>query len=197
MNIIQIGTNKSYDYLTTIIKSYEAAKIQKIILVEPFSYHNDSIMNCYKEYTNQLFVENIIIVPEKHHNKQEKIWYHELDSVHQNAYELASLNPQHASRIRNHYKTEDMKFNLIDCYNINELFRKYDLSHIDILAVDTEGFDDKIIYSIDFEKYNISTIFYEYLHINKYLIQKFLENKGYWVDHSITEDPYTSRAIKQ
>lgn len=197
MNIIQVGTNKAYDHLSDIVKSYKPEKINNIILVEPFTYHNSSILDCYKKYQNKLFIENIIITPNNHHEKQEKIWYHELDTKHSNAYELASLNPSHAHNIRNNYQIADMKYNLMDCYTINELFDKYHLSNIDILAIDTEGFDDQIIYSLDFKKYNITTIFYEHLHIDKYAIWDFLKNRDYEIEHAIPIDPYTDKATKK
>lgn len=196
MNIIQIGTNKADDYLSTVVKGHHPNQINNLILVEPFDYHNANISICYQAYSKQLHLENIIITPDDTHPKQAKIWYHELDSQHSNAYELASLNPSHAHNIRNNYNTNDMTYKLLDCYSINELFNKYNLLHIDILAIDTEGFDDQIIYSINFSKYTIDTILYEHLHIDRYRLHAFLQNRGYSIQHSLPEDPYTDKATK-
>lgn len=196
MNIIQIGTNKADDYLSTVVKGHHPNQINNLILIEPFDYHNENIKRCYQDYSKQMHLENIIITPDDIHPKQTKIWYHELDSQHSNAYELASLNPGHAHNIRNNYSTNDMKYKLLDCYSINELFDKYNLLHIDILAIDTEGFDDQIIYSINFSKYDINTILYEHLHIDKYKLHTFLQNNGYIMQHPLPEDPYTDKATK-
>ena len=42
-----------------------------------------------------------------------------------------------------------------------ELCEKYQLQHINLLQVDTEGYDSKIIRSIDFTKVKIDMIIYE------------------------------------
>lgn len=197
MNIVQIGTNKAHDYLSDIVHSYQQNSIHHLILVEPFAYHNLSIQNCYSRFRDNLCIENIIITPNTNHDKQEQIWYHDLDSQHSNAYELASLNPKHAHNIRNNYQLNDMKNLWLDCYTINELFDKYNLIDIHTLAIDTEGFDDQIIYSINFDKYKITTILYEHLHINKEQLREFLKNKGYVIETEIPQDPYTDQATQR
>lgn len=194
MNIVQIGTNKAYDNMSSIVYKYSVEDICKLIMVEPFSYHNLNIKKCYEKYTNKLYIENIIITPEIEHKAKENIWYHELDATHGNAYELASLNKEHASHIRSNYNIKDMKSLEIECLTINELFNKYSIYNIDILYIDTEGFDDKLIYSIDFNKFLIKQIFYENLHINANQLREFLISKNYKVFESIAEDPYADRA---
>lgn len=194
MNIVQIGTNKAYDNMSSIVYKYLPEDICKLIMVEPFSSHNLSIKECYKKYANKLYIENIIITPDIKHKTTEHIWYHELDATHGNAYELASLNKEHASHIRSNYYTKDMKSLEIECLTINELFEKYGLYNIDILYIDTEGFDDKLIYSINFNKFLIKQIFYENLHIDANKLREFLILKNYEVFQSITEDPYADRA---
>jgi len=59
------------------------------------------------------------------------------------------------------------------------LFDKYNVTDIDLLAVDTEGMDDTILKSIDYDKFNIKTIIFENLHIKDQNIYSFLESCGY------------------
>mgnify|MGYP003333746143 CR=1 FL=1 len=195
MNIIQVGTNKAYDNLSTIINKYSNNEINKLIMVEPFAYHNKSIEACYSNFSNKLYIENIVITPNENHDPTENIWYHHDDSVHSNAYELASLNKQHASNIRSNYQINDMKSLELPCLTLNELFNKYDTQTIDILYIDTEGFDDKLIYNINFDFFIIKKIFYENLHIDANKLREFLISKNYLIKQSIQEDPYADKAI--
>lgn len=194
LNFIQIGTNKSYDHMSQLIHKYRPYDIEKIIMVEPFAYHNNSIQNCYIKYLDKLYIENIIITNDNNHPKNLDIFYHSLDQDHDNAYELASLNKNHSINIRSYYLEKDIKTLNCQCLTINELFKKHNMSHIDILYIDTEGFDDKIIYSINFDQIVIKEIFYENLHINKYLVHDYLQTKNYKIETSVAEDPYADRA---
>lgn len=194
MNIVQIGANRAYDNLTNIVMSYRPDEIKSLIIVEPFDLHNNSISSCYKNYFNSLHIENIVVSPTLLHDKTIKIWYHPSDLNHNNAAELASLNKQHAINIRSHYDANDMKFIECNAININELFDKYNLDNIDILYIDTEGFDDQIIYCIDFHKYTIKKLYYENLHIDKYKLRNFLEKHNYKIQQNIDSDPYADLA---
>ena len=195
MNIVQIGTNKAYDNMSTIVNKYSNLQIKNLIMIEPFEYHNDSIKECYSAYLDKLYIENIIITPDSNHNEKEHLWYHELDATHGNAYELASLNQQHCLNIRSYYDIKGMTTLESSCLTLNELFQKYNLEIIDILYIDTEGFDDKLIYSIDFSRFIIKEIFYENLHIDKEALRNFLILKNYSIEESIDDDPYADKAI--
>lgn len=193
MNIVQIGTNRAYDNLATIIHQYSSEIIDNLILVEPFSLHNPSIRSCYAKYTDKLHIENIIISDSV--IATNKLWYHPNDLTHQNAAELASLNKQHSINIRSYYKADEVVGLELPNLTINQLFDKYNLQKIDILYIDTEGFDDKIIYSINFDKYYISTIYYENLHIDRDKLRSFLAKLNYKIDINTNNDPYCDLAI--
>lgn len=194
MNIVQIGTNRAYDNLTTIVKNLSDQPINLLLMVEPFEIHNPSIIKCYEQYKNALCIENIIISPTIEHNNTLKIYYHEEDFNDLNTGELASLNNKHTLNIRSYYVDAGMKYSEITTLNINELFNKYKLTNIDILYIDTEGFDDQIIYSINFDKYFINKIYYEHLHIDKYKLREFLKSKQYSIVSDITGDSYSELA---
>ena len=112
--------------------------------------------------------------------------YHDQDSIGRDKFELASLNKNHFIKIRESYYTEEgMKERVVPSVTINQLLDKYQLTDIDVLFIDTEGFDDKIIKSIDFDKYNIKEIYYEHLHIDANSLQIFLESKGYTIEKNV------------
>ena len=180
MNILQIGANKGYDDLTELIKDKE---VDLFVAVEPFSEHNHSLTECYNHLEN-FFIENIIISDnEKPCTKG--IYYHEDDANHSNSFELASLNKQHSLKIRNNYTIDKVKKRELECLSVNRLLKKYNISHLDILYVDTEGHDDKIIKSIDFDNITISAIYYENLHIDVSDLRSFLENKNYIIERHV------------
>jgi FkbM family methyltransferase len=79
------------------------------------------------------------------------------------------------------------EINLI-VYNTTELLIKHNLTNIDFISIDTEGYDEKVLLGIDFEKININLICVELitqlgksiLETNNFqLIHKTLGNQFY------------------
>jgi len=174
MIALQIGSNKGFDDFTEIIKN---KSITKLILVEPFSEHNESLNKCY-DYVQEKFIENII-VNNNPDVDNEVIFYHIDDANHSNSFELASLNRHHSLRIRSYYNETGIQERKLPSMTINQILNKYEIKNLDLLFVDTEGFDDKIIKSIDFNNFKINEIYYENLHINSQELRLFLESKNY------------------
>jgi hypothetical protein len=117
--------------------------------------------------------------------------------------EQASLLKSHINKVFNKpeytfdksYEDQIMEME-VNCSTINNLFKKYELKNIDILFIDAEGFDDKIIKDIDFNNFNVSKIYYENMHIDTSYITNFLEGKGYKVSNGTSFTPHNSIAIK-
>lgn len=189
MTVIQIGSNRGYDDFTSLI---ETKKIDLLILVEPFEEHNLSLGECYKHLEN-VYIENVIIVDDEKLTES-IIYFHKEDTTHLNSYELASLNKYHSLKIRNHYKENDICERRLRSMTINQLLTKYNLRKIDILFVDTEGYDDKIIESLDFENFAIDEIYYENLHIDSFKLKLFLETKNYNITKSVGYGGWTDFA---
>jgi hypothetical protein len=192
MNIVQIGTNRANDNLTSLVYTYNSEDIDLLLLVEPIPIHNETIKSCYSKYASKLHIENIVISDRS--DKTIKLWYHPDDLLHSNAGELASLNKQHSTNIRSQYSINDVVY--LECKNstINKLFDKYSLLNIDILYIDTEGFDDKIIYNINFTKYSIKNIYYENLHIDIEKLRNYLKSINYDIEINTINDLYADKA---
>ena len=180
MIAVQIGSNKGYDDFTELLIH---KNVEKLILVEPFEEHNESLRRCYSNIEN-LYIENIIINddPNKY---SESIFYHEEDANHGNKFELASLNKLHSLKIRSNYNETGIQERKLNSMTINQLLYRYNIVEIDLLFIDTEGFDDKIIESIDFTKFVIKEIYYENLHINSEKLREFLSQKNYTVHPNV------------
>ena len=185
MKVVQIGSNCAKDDLTKIIKK---SKVDLLILVEPLHYHNANIQNCYS-YVNNKFIENIAITV---NNEVETNFYVDRDGGP--LYEVSSLDINHL--IKHGCKIEKIKKLKVKCLHINQLFEKYNITDLDILYIDAEGIDDLILKSIDFNKINISKIYFENLHITQPDVYTYLENKGYKIKKNIGENSWTDLAEK-
>jgi len=189
MIVVQIGANRGNDELISIIKD---ATIDKLVLVKPLEKFNENLLKCYSHIKN-LIIENIVITDDN--TKHSEFFY--LHSKMDDNSEQASLLQSHINKVFNRpeYKLdgtyeEQVIQTEIKCCTINDLFKKHNLSNIDILFIDAEGFDDKIIRSIDFEKNSIRKIYYENIHIDNQALINFLNDKGYSVVNgtSLTEN---------
>jgi FkbM family methyltransferase len=186
MKILQIGSHKGNDDMTDIIKGYDKDHIELIILVEPQSQYNDSLLDCYRDYNVK--IENLVVVDNP---EIKKVAF--FRCVDEKDSEISSL---YVSHLFKHQKSNYIESD-IDCITINNLLEKYNIRDLDILFIDTEGFDDKIIRSIDYEKFNIKSIFYENLHIENKSLIEFLNRKGYSVSENILSYGWTNKAVKK
>lgn len=192
MKIVQIGTNSANDDLSDFIKGLDY--IEKLVLVEPLDLHNDNIIRCY-EFVDNVYIENSIITDDISISECD-IYYHENDGPF---YEIASLSKEHILKhsIYNPNLTEEgIKKISIPSLTINELFEKHSLFDIDLVFIDVEGLDDKLIYSIDFSRFNINTIIYENLHINNERLIDYLIDNGYQVNEFIGSNGWSNKAVK-
>ena len=55
----------------------------------------------------------------------------------------------------------------VDCLPLQTVLDKYNVDKIDLIHIDTEGFDFKILSQINFEKYTPKLILYEHVHLTE------------------------------
>lgn len=184
MNILQIGANKGFDDLTDIIRDKD---VKTFIIVEPISFHNDSIQKCYQHIKN-IYIENVAI-SEKTADFVD-FYYHTKDGP---GYEVASLDIEHI--IKHGYSKEGIEKISVPCTTVNALLDKFGIKNLDILYLDAEGTDEEIIRSIDFSKVNIDKIYYENLHLKTDLTD-FLSNLDYNLVQKFGLNGWTSLAYR-
>jgi len=185
MKIIQLGVCVGNDDLTKILGKTQP---EILILVEPMKLHNEKILECYG-WVNNLFIENVAISFDE--KKEMSFYYHENDGP---LYEVASIKIEHI--LKHGYDKSGIKEIKVESITVNDLLDKYKLHKIDILFIDTEGVDDLIIKSIDFNKLEIDEIYFENLHLSQSDIYSFLENKGYAIIDKWGSMGWTSFAKK-
>ena len=193
MNIVQIGTNKAYDDVTDIVNQY-SEHINKLILVEPLKVHHQSIKECYKNYPQHVIEPSVIV--DNNDQKEIIFYYHKDDGP---GFEVSSTNKEHILKhvvFNPKLTSEGIIEQSTPCLTTSELFDKYDLKDINILYIDAEGYDDKIIYNLNLHKYNITNIIYEHLHIDSEAVIKYLENMGYTTIRNYGHNGWSHAVVK-
>jgi FkbM family methyltransferase len=161
---VQIGACNADDYFADMVKAFTPSLA---VVVEPSPECMGNIVRCYKDYPN-VIIENVAIT-------KEDIDYVELSIPdNNNDYCIAnySLVPRSEWGEVNTRKTFVTKG-----VNIMSLFKKYNISHVDLLYIDAEGYDAEIIQSIDFKRVTINVICFEYWHYPPEEFSKY--NKDY------------------
>jgi hypothetical protein len=70
----------------------------------------------------------------------------------------------------------------VDCMAFSSLIHKYDVSHVDFLQIDVEGYDFDIIKMIDFDSLKPKIIRYEWVNLSaqdNLLCAEYLVDRGY------------------
>lgn len=127
-------------------------------------------------------------------NETKKARFMFIDSLYDIATMYSGLvekyDPRHLERIEEYFSQEEKKFINVQCYRLDDILDKYNISHIDYLSIDTEGGEFDILTSIDFEKVNIEIIDIEN-NYNENNIKEFLESKGYkFINRLVCDEIY-------
>jgi FkbM family methyltransferase len=171
----QIGANNGDDDFRKYAQEHNP---DLIILVEPNTSHADSIKERYSSmknvclYTKAIYYESNttvdLVIPSKNGKYGEKadngIVY---TDVH---YSLVPMNDWGSKDDMVSLKVETITFDdICKCHNITE---------IEFLQIDTEGFDSEIIRMIDLSKYKIHNIKFEKWNFNTECFTKYNENNS-------------------
>lgn len=148
---IQIGANIGNDYFFDIIKRRKTKS--KVILVEP----NQELINQLKNNYSSLLKDHEIhfieggIVSSKDHNKLNI--YSEVDSDK----EVTGLSSIINRKSYDHL----LKSITFTPYTFSELCRNHNVTEVELLMIDTEGYDYMILNSIDLNEVKIKCIICE------------------------------------
>ena len=165
---IQIGTNDGNDRFNQLVKHY---KPKHVILIEPNQTLYDSILHNYKDVSSDTTRITVINKCIYHTDDAEvSLFIPAKDGVYGNP----GVQPE---RIQGNYTYNNKHFSLIPMNDWGEkkdmveikcktvtfktLCKLYNISKINYLQIDTEGYDSEIISSIDLETINVNIIRYE------------------------------------
>lgn len=174
MIIVQVGTNTGNDHVLQMCKTHE---FSKILLVEPFDIHNESIHKHYSEIANYK-IDNIAIVPKSVPNVQ--LYYADNDGPagHPNkCYEVTSIKPEHL--VKHNYSYASLRSITVPAMTMNQYLESYGLKKIEYLFLDIEGIDFEVLETIDFDRFDIRNLQIEHLHLDKHRLFEFMKSKGF------------------
>ena len=167
-SLIQIGANdgERFDDLNFFIKKYSV----KSILVEPIKEHFKKLKDNY-DNCNYINFENSAISVDN-----EIKYLYSVKKEYLNRY--SSHIPAISSFDKKHLVNHGVKSNHIEKIQINsisikELINKYNLENLDLLYVDAEGYDGKIVFDFLKER-SCPIIIFEYIHIENELFKKLI-----------------------
>ena len=177
---IQIGANDGItgDNLTRYIKKYN----WKGILVEPVPFVFERLKINYRDFSNLIF-ENSAISTHTGFAKFYSIAERDLNNnnlfEHYNDFKIDQLSSfEKATLMKHTYMHPDFQNLIIETeiatLNITDLLSKHNVEKIDLLQIDTEGFDFKLLISIDFHKVSPSILIFEHQHMKQEDYKKLL-----------------------
>lgn len=158
---LQIGANDGISG-NSFLRQYILNNHWKGILVEPVPHNFKKLVMNY-EGTTGLFFENVGIgsevgvQPFYHFSESSSAWHNELGS-----FKREVLSNHNIDKVDEMIITVD-----VPVLTIESLIKKLDAKNIDIITIDTEGYDFEIIKTIDFKFIKPLIILYEHRHLSK------------------------------
>lgn len=167
--LIQIGANDgvSFDHLNFFIKKFGP----KSILVEPILENFDLLKKNYKNYENIIFENSAISI-----NEEIKFLYKvKDDSKKYYSNHIPAIPSFDKKHLLNHgVKNSHIIRQSIKSISLKNLFDKNKIKNLDLLYIDAEGYDGKIV--MDFlNNFEIKPIIiFEYIHVKNILFENIL-----------------------
>jgi len=142
---------------------------QKVLLIEPVHYNFSSLKQKFSENEN-IFLEKAGVSDDR---LKKNFYFVKQDSIAKLGKEWASgigsFKKQHLldhHRKRFKITEQDIDVEEIQIKTFSDICEKYSICEIDYLFIDTEGYDYKIINSINFSDIQINKIKFEYKHLD-------------------------------
>lgn len=184
-SLIQIGANDGvrFDSLNLFIKKYQL----KCLLVEPIKEHFDDLKNNYKNLENIIFENSSISV------KDEISHLYKVNEKFINIYDdhvkgITSFNIDHL--INHGVKKNHITRQKVNNLSIMELLLKHNVKDFDLLFIDAEGYDGKIVDDFLLKSSIRPYIIFEYIHIDHNIFKTVTEhlNKKKYIFFPINEN---------
>lgn len=186
--VVQIGANRGNDELSEyIFNNYNHIKFG--LFVEANSLHIEELKKCYQNYEN-IFVENVAVKTPLQEENIITIYYHTADTPN---FGISSCNIEH---IKTHINwpgsrltSGEIKSFEVSCITIDKLFEKYSIHELDLLYLDIEGLDAEILLTLDWKKYKIKKVEFEFIHTGYYkdALKNMMIGMGYVQVNSLHE----------
>lgn len=188
---IQIGANdgKSFDPIYEFFNKYHQSV--NGILLEPVKDYCDELRKNYEH------INSVTIVNKAIHNTEKEMTIYRADPSKMSKEQLDTYAKGIASFNAEHHELSgtdgaSMIGEKVECISLPELVKEHDVKEVDLLQIDTEGYDSEIILNIDFDAFKPKVISFEHGLPDGIMTQKkfdqirdLLHSHGYelWVKH--------------
>lgn len=186
---VQIGSNDGQqgDPIYNIVRHNDK---WSGLLVEPVPFLFKRLQHNYQE-PDRFTLENVAIAPEngtlKFYYVSESAWLDLGEELPQWFDQVGSLSKEHilkhlptglsASRLEPYIVEAD-----VESLRLSNLLSRNNIAKIDLLHIDTEGFDYQILSQVDFKQYQPRVILYEHIHLSpsdQLAAEALLKEQGY------------------
>ena len=168
-SLIQIGANdgKRFDELNYFIEKYKI----KSVLVEPVDIYFNELKNNYSnlEYVK---IENSAISVDNEIAYLFAVNDEYIKKYDEHVKGLSSFDIKHL--IKHGVKKKHIEKRKITSQSLLSLIDKYNIKELDLLYVDTEGYDGKIVYEFVVKTKLKPIIIFEYIHIENKFFSKLI-----------------------
>ena len=165
--IVQIGSNdgKTGDPLYELLHKN---KEWKALFVEPIPHYFEKLKQNYPD-NNRFTFENVAV------NNGEELEFHWVDPTAKNTFpdlpfwfeQLGSFDRQHILNQLNEKIAPFIISKKLKGSTLPEIFDRNEIKKLDLIHIDAEGYDWKILSQLDIEKYQPKFILFEYHHLTK------------------------------
>ena len=161
INVVQLGAQAGDDHVSDFIRDYKEL-INVALLVEPI----EEVANECREFYKNREDDNVIV---------HTCAVSDSDGTAELTYipghtRLSSLEPGMHIDFMNPATTTMT----VSTLTIDSLFEKYSLTQVDVLFIDTEGFDENILSNYDFDRYQTGFIVWEWNHsLRRNIVQHY------------------------
>jgi FkbM family methyltransferase len=194
---IQIGSNDGMhgDPISDFIKK----KGWRGILVEPVPYLFDRLKSNYTNFAGKLIFENSAIADKNGTLDFYRLEKSDLPDLPEWYDQLGSFKKEVVLKHRNAVPSFDDLFikDSVNAITFKDLIKKHSVVNVNLIHIDTEGYDYEIIKMIPFKELNADIIMFEHKHLNDqdyFEAIKLLRKNGYKVGK---KDFYDSIAVRR
>ena len=196
---IQIGSNDGLqgDPLNELVRSNLE---WRGIFVEPVPFLFKRLCLTYSCNSSRLAFENVAIADDS----SDKTFYYVSDRAKEALGEqlpfwydqLGSFNRQHILSHLNGILEPYIVEENVRCSTLADLLERHQVSHLNLLHIDAEGYDYKILRQLDFSKYHPDVVLFEFKHLTedeKRDARVMLRSEGYslnFLDNDCLAYPY-------
>lgn len=184
---VQIGANDGYtdDPIYDLVKKYKWSGV----LVEPVPEYFENLKLAYKNIPNLTFVNSAISTKNETRtlygfSKKAPFWIR-MHTKTKNSFSKETIlsHSWYMPNLEKYIVGQKVK-----SINIKTLLDKYSDGKVDMLFIDTEGYDFKILKQFDLNKNKPAVIYYEHKHLSiddKNESWKTLQKQGYIIEKSL------------